>query len=114
MANVSSVSDIKKALKARETSLIPTNKKTEFILLAASKLPATVFAAGATSVVISTGATAAVSTAVALTTAQVWVVIAIVGLISIIGILRARHARIGAERAPDGTWRFGVEYSNMK
>lgn len=114
MAKVSNVSDIKKALKAKETLLIPTNKKTELILIAASKLPATVFAAGATTAIITTGATAAVTAAAALTTGQVWAVIAVAALVSIIGILRAKRARIGATKAPDGTWQFGVEYSDMK
>lgn len=110
MAKVSNVSDIKKALKAKETLLIPT----KFILIAASKLPATVFAAGATTAIITTGATAAVTAAAALTTGQVWAVIAVAALVSIIGILRAKRARIGATKAPDGTWQFGVEYSDMK
>ncbi len=114
MAKVSNVSDIKKALIARETTLIPTNKKTEFILIAASKLPATVFAAGATAAVISGGATAAVSAAVALTSGQIWAMIATVALIALIGMLRAKNARIGATKHPDGTWHFGVEYSDMK
>ena len=114
MAKVSSVSDIKKALKAKETVLIPTNKKTEFILIAASKLPAAVFAAGATTAIITTGATAAASAAAALTTAQVWAVIIILGLVAIIGVLRAKNARIVATREPDGTWHFRVEYLDMK
>ena len=114
MARISSVSDIKKALKARETTLIPANKKTEFILLAASKLPATVFAAGATSAIVTAGATTAVTATVALTSTQIWVLVATVALISIIGMLRAHHATIGAEKASDGTWRFGVVYSDMK
>ena len=110
MAKVSNVSDIKRALKAGETTLIPTNKKTEFILIAASKLPASVFAVGATTAIITTGATAAVSAAAVITTAQVWAVIAIAGVILIIGILRAKNARIGATKHPDGTWHFVVEY----
>ena len=114
MAKVSSVSDIKKALKAGEKTIIPTNKKTEFILIAASKLPSTVFAAGATSAIITAGATAAVTAAAALTTLQVWAVIIISGLVAIIGILRAKHARIEGTIGPDKKWQFRVEYLDMK
>ena len=114
MAIVSNVSDVKKALRSKERTLTPTNKKTEFILIAASKLPAAVYTAGATSAVILRGATTAMTAACALTSGQVWVLVATVALVSIIGMLRAKHARIGAEKRPDGTWYFGVEYYNMK
>lgn len=116
MANVSSVSDIKKAIQNKEKVLVATNKKTKLILLAASKLPATAFAASKMAAV-GRSATLAINTAaglMALTTGQVWALIisgvAIVGLISIIGILRAEKARIVVE---SGTKRFIVEYEGM-
>lgn len=111
MANVSSVSDIKKAIQNKERVLVATNKKTELILLAASKLPAAAFAASTTAVVgIATTAINTAAGLMALTTGQVWVLIAIGGLILLIGMLRAEKARIVVE---SGTKRFIVEYEGM-
>lgn len=111
MARVSSVIEIKAAIKSKDTVLIATNDKTKFILLAATKLPKSVFAASATAAVISAGAGTAVSAACAITTGQVWAIIAIAGLIGIIGILRANSAHIS------GNWKTGefqVHYDGMK
>ena len=111
MAYVSSVKDIKRALKAKDTKLIATNDKTKFILLAVTKLPASVFTAGATAAVITAGASSAVTAACALTSGQVWAIIAIAGLVAIIGILRANNATIS------GNWKtgeFSVKYEGMK
>lgn len=110
MANVSSVSDIKKAIRNKERVLVATNKKTELILLAASKLPAAAFAAGSTAGVIRAAATNAINAAaglMALTPPQAWVIIAIAGLVLLIPTLRGDHVRIFVEH---GTTRFGVEY----
>ena len=112
MANVSSVSDIKKAIRNKERVLVATNKKTELILLVASKLPAAAFTAGSTTAGLG-AATSAINAAaglMALTPGQVWAIITIVGFIGIIGMLRAENARIVVER---GTTRFTVEYNGM-
>lgn len=112
MAKVSSVSDIKKAIKYKEKVLEPTNKKAEFILLALSKLPAAVFASGATAATIAAGASSALGmAAAALTTAQIWAIIALAGVISIIVVLRAQHCTIKVEIGPDGTRRFVVDFN---
>jgi len=107
MAKVSSISDIKKAINNHETTLIPGNKKTKIMLTVLSKLPNSVFAAGATTATITAGASTAMAEAAAITTGQVWAIIAIAGVILIIGILRAKHARI---KGKVGGYEFSVEY----